>query len=73
MEVFSALTGVLGHPTVNTVVLSAAVYFIRDLAKAVKALTVETERLKLHVATEYATKAEVKDALRRHETVFHEV
>jgi hypothetical protein len=73
MEVFSALTAVLGHPTVNTVVLAAAVYFIRDLAKAVKELGGEVEKMKLHVATDYATKSDLKDELRRHETVFHEV
>ena len=73
MEVFSALTAVLGHPTVNTVVLAAAVYFIRDLAKAVKDLGSEVEKMKLHVATDYATKADLRDTMTRHETIFHEV
>lgn len=61
----------LGHPTVNTLVLAVAVYFLKDFASTVKELKKEMEEHKLEVAREYATSAEVSDAIDRHEKLLH--
>lgn len=61
----------LGHPTVNTLVLAVAVYFLKDFAASVKELRKEMEQHKLEVAGEYATNDEVNQVIKRHEELLH--
>jgi LEA14-like dessication related protein len=61
----------LGNPTVNTLILAIAVYFLKDFALAVKDLKKEIEMHKLQVAREYATKEEVSETIERHEKLLH--
>lgn len=63
----------LGHPTVNTLVLAVAVYFLKDFANTVKELKKEMEEHKLQVAREYATSNEVTEAIDLHEKHLHGV
>ncbi len=55
----------------NTFVLSVVVYFLKDFATTVKEMKREFEAHRLEIARNYATQADLDDAIQRHEQILH--
>lgn len=71
-NVLDSATTLLGHPTLQTITLAVAIYFLKGFAGSVKELKSEMESHKLKVAEDYATKADLRERVALHEATFHE-
>ncbi len=58
-------------PLLNTFVLAIVVYFLKDFAATVKEMKKEFEAHRLEIARNYATQADLDNAIQRHEQVLH--
>ena len=65
-------TALLGHPTLQTIILAVAIYFLKGFASSVKELKADVEAHKLTVAKDYVTKEDLKQRMELHEDTFHE-
>ena len=70
-DVLNAVTQVVSSPSLNTIALAVAGYYLRDTALAIKEMRKEIEAHKLRVAEDYATREDVVDAIERHESLLH--